>query len=53
MADDPVRGAFDPVGVVPGTFDGARAGTVTAWRVGLSLDFCDRIDDRVVQVFRG
>jgi hypothetical protein len=53
MAGDVVGGAFDPVGVVPGTFDGARAGTVAAWRVGLLEDFGDRVDESFVQALRG
>jgi hypothetical protein len=53
VADDSVSGAFDPVGVVPSAFEYAGAGAVPAFRVGLSLDFGDRVGDRVVQVFRG
>jgi hypothetical protein len=53
MAGDLVGGAFDPVGVVPGAFDGAGTGTVTAWRVGVLADFGDHVRESVVQVLRG
>ena len=33
VADVVVAGAFDAVVVVPGPFDGTRAGPVPAWRV--------------------
>jgi hypothetical protein len=48
-----VGGSFDEVGVVPGSFDDARAGSVSAWWVGLSPDFVEGVGDRVVKVFRG
>jgi hypothetical protein len=53
MAGDVVGAAFDPVGVVPGTFDGTRTGTVATWRVGLLADFVDRVDESLVQALRG
>jgi hypothetical protein len=53
MADDLVGGTLDPVGVVPGAFDGAGAGTVTACRVGVLPDFVDRVCESLVKVLRG
>ncbi len=53
MADVLVGGAFDPVGVVPGAFDDAGAGTVATRRVGVLADLLDRVDVSVVQVLRG
>jgi hypothetical protein len=53
MADVLVGGAFDPVGVVSGAFDGAGTGAVAAWWVGVLADFVDRVRERGVQVLRG
>jgi hypothetical protein len=53
MAGDPVGGAFDAVGVVPGAFEHAGAGSVPAFGVGLVSDLGDRVGERVCKVLRG
>jgi hypothetical protein len=53
MADVLVGGAFDPVGVVPGAFDNAWAGSVAARWVGVLTDLLDRVAVSVVEVLRG
>jgi hypothetical protein len=53
VADDPVGGSFDPVGVVPGAFEYAGTGAVAPFGVGLSLDLGDRVGEGVVKVLRG
>jgi hypothetical protein len=53
VAGDPVGWAFDAVGVVPGAFDHAAAGSVPAFGVGLAPDLGDRIGEGVCKVLRG
>ena len=53
VADVAVGGSFDEVGVVPGAFDDAWAGSVPAGWVGLRTDFVEGVGDRVGKVFRG
>jgi hypothetical protein len=53
MGDVVIGRAFDPIGVVPGAFDGAGTSTVAARRVGMLADFGDRVRESVVQVLRG
>jgi hypothetical protein len=43
VADDPVGGAFDAVGVVAGAFEDAGATALPSWRVGLGPDFGERV----------
>lgn len=53
MANCPVGGAFDAVGVVSGAFEDAGAAAVAAGWVGLGADFGERVGQGVGKVFRG
>jgi len=53
VAGDFVGGAFDAVGVVPGAFENAGAGSVSAFGVGLVSDLGDRVGEGVYKVLRG
>jgi hypothetical protein len=53
VAGDPVGGAFDAVGVVPGAFEDAGAGSVPAFGVGLVSDLGGRVGEGVCEAFRG
>jgi hypothetical protein len=53
VADDLVGGSFDAVGVVPGTFDGSRAGAAPAFGYPVTQDLGVGVADGVGQALRG
>ncbi len=53
MADGPVGGSFDAVGVVSGAFDDAGAAAVAAGRVRLVPDLGERVGQGGGKVLRG